>query len=89
MLLVVCSVFFKLDPTDVGSVRCASVCVLLVLERRGAAALESWRAGEACGSEFKIMGLYNRFWKRPFAAEIVRKTAQVYSRAPRCGRYRS
>ena len=35
MLLVVCSVFFSLDPTDVGS-----VCVFLVLERRGAAALE-------------------------------------------------
>ena len=40
MLLVVCSIFFSLDPTDVGSVRCASVCVLLVLERRDAAALE-------------------------------------------------
>ena len=46
------------------------MCVLLVLERRGAA-LEG-EAGEAgccalCGSEFKIMGLYNRFFKRFFA----------------------
>ena len=68
MLLVVCYIFFSLDPTDVGSVRCASV-------------LRPSRAGEG-GSEFKIMGLYNRFWKRSFAAVIVRKTAQVYSRAP-------
>ena len=79
MLLVVCSVFFSLDPTDVGSVRCASVCVLLCW--RGVA-LQRWRAGEACGSEFKIMGLYNRFWKRSFAAAIVRKTARVYLRSP-------
>ena len=35
MLLVVCSIFFSLDPTDVSS-----VCTLLVLETRGAAALE-------------------------------------------------
>ena len=51
------------------------MCVLLVLERRGAA-LEG-EAGEAaaaecrvcalCGSEFKIMGWYNRFFKRFFA----------------------
>ena len=32
---VVCYIFFSLDPTDVSS-----VCILLVLERRGAAALE-------------------------------------------------
>ena len=51
------------------------MCVLLVLERRGAA-LEG-EAGEAaaaecrvcalCGSEFQTMGLYNRFFKRFYA----------------------
>ena len=51
------------------------MCALFVLERRGAA-LEG-EAGEAAaaecrvcalrGSEFKIMGLYNRFFKRFFA----------------------
>ena len=34
-----------------------------------------------CGSEFKIMGLYNRFCNRFFAAVIVRTTAQADSRA--------
>ena len=60
-----------------------------MLERRGAA-LEG-EAGEAaaaecrvcalCGSEFKIMGLYNRFCKFFFAAVIIRLTAQSDSRA--------
>ena len=60
-----------------------------MLERRGAA-LEG-EAGEAaaagcrvcalCGSEFKIMGLYNRFCKRFFAGVIIRLTAQSDSRA--------
>ena len=36
-----------------------------------------------CGDEFKIMGLYNRFCKRFFAAVIVRTTAQADSRAQR------
>ena len=34
-----------------------------------------------CGPEFKIMGLYNRFFKRFFAAVIIRLTAQSDSRA--------
>ena len=34
-----------------------------------------------CRGEFKIMGLYNRFCKRFFAAVIVRTTAQADSRA--------
>ena len=29
-----------------------------------------------CGPEFKIMGLYNRFCERFFAAVIIRLTAQ-------------
>ena len=62
-----------------------------MLERRGAA-LEG-EAGEAaaaecrvcalCGSEFKIMGLYNRLCKRFFAAVIIRLIAQSDSRALR------
>ena len=66
------------------------MCVLLVLERRGAA-LEG-EAGEAaaaeckgvcalCGSEFKIIGLYNRLCKPFFVAVIIRLTAQSDSRA--------
>ena len=44
MLLAGCSVFFSLDPTDVGSVRCASVCVGVRPSHAG----EAWRcsAGE-------------------------------------------
>ena len=36
-----------------------------------------------CGGKFKIMGLYNRFCKRFFAAVIVRTTAQADSRVQR------
>ena len=34
-----------------------------------------------CGPEFKIMGLYNGFCKRFFAAVVIRLTAQSDSRA--------
>ena len=60
------------------------MCVLLVLERRGAA-LEG-EAGEAAvrcarGSELKIMGLYNRFFKRFLPTQIFCLTAHADSRA--------
>ena len=39
---------------------------------------------EACGSEFKIMGLYSSFWKRSFAAvDRSQNCAGVFTGAPR------
>ena len=67
MLLGVCSVFFSLDPTDVGSVRCALVCALLVLERRAVQNSKIWVRIVGSGSV-------------PLLLLIVRKTVRVYSR---------
>ena len=40
--------------------------------------------GESCGSKFKIMGLYSRFWKRSFAAvDRSQNCASVFTGA-RC-----
>ena len=66
---------WRLVIVPCGLILCASLVRFCLNARCGVCAL--------CGGEFKIMGLYNRFCKRFFAAVIVRTTAQADSRAQR------